>query len=109
MIKKTNDSPSLFSNLSDMLNQNVRRPFLSSGGGEGRGGAGRDLSEVDDSLKFILFFFTVKNPGHRSPQVRSRPLRSGCPADFQAVGGTGEPLCCPVFLWFYKILKINKL
>ncbi len=68
-----------------------------------------DLSEVDDPLKFILFFFTVKNPGHRSPQVRSRPLRSGCPPDFQAVGGTGGPLCCPVFLWFYKILKINKL
>ena len=55
-----------------MLNQNVGRPFLSSGAGEGAWRCGRDLSEVDDSLKFILFFFTVKNPGHRSPQVRYR-------------------------------------
>lgn len=35
MINKTNDSTSLFSNLSDMLNQDVGRPFLSSGAGEG--------------------------------------------------------------------------
>ena len=40
--------------------------------GQGRGGAGRDLSEVDDFLKFVLFFFTVKNPEYKSPQVRCR-------------------------------------
>ena len=40
--------------------------------GRGRGGAGRDLSEVDDSSKFVLFFFTVKNPEYKSPQVRYR-------------------------------------
>gem|GEM_PF-1856402 len=40
--------------------------------GQGRGGAGRDLSEVDDSLKFVLFFFTVKNSEYKSPQVRCR-------------------------------------
>ena len=84
-------------------------PSFLPGQKKGRRDAGRDLSEVDDPLKFILFFFTVKNPGHRGSQVRSRPLRSGCPADFQAVGGTGGPLCCPVFLWLYKMLKINKL
>ena len=84
-------------------------PSFLPGQGKGRGDAEDDLSEVDDSLKFILFFFTVKNLGHRGPQVRSRSLRSGCPPDFQAVGGVGRPLFCPVFLWLYKVLKINKL
>lgn len=35
MINKTNDSPSLFSNLPNMPNQNVGLPFLSSGAGKG--------------------------------------------------------------------------
>ena len=35
MIKNTNDSPSLFCNLSDMLNLDVGWPFLSSEAGEG--------------------------------------------------------------------------
>ena len=48
-------------------------PFFLPGQGEGRGNRGRDPSEGDDPLKFILFFFTVKNPGYRSPPIRCRP------------------------------------
>lgn len=53
-----------------MAGKNVWLSFLFPG--QGRGGAGRDLSEVDDSSKFVLFFFTVKNPEYKSPQVRYR-------------------------------------
>ena len=77
--------------------------------GKGRGDTGRDLSEVDGSLKFILFFFTVENPGHRAPQVRCRPLHSVRLSDFQAVRGSGKPSLLPCLLAFFKMLKINKL
>lgn len=43
-----------------MPGKNIGTSFLSSRVGKGRGGAECDLSEVDGSLKFILFFFTVK-------------------------------------------------
>ena len=55
-----------------MAGKDVGLPLLSSGAGEGRGSRGRDPSEGDDPLKFILFFFTVKNPGYRSPPIRCR-------------------------------------
>ena len=55
-----------------MAGKDVGLPLLSSGAGEGRGSAGRDLPEGGNFLKFILFFFTVKNPGYRSPPVRCR-------------------------------------
>ena len=41
-------------------------------GREGCGSRGRHPSEGANLFKFILFFFTVKNPGHRSPPVRCR-------------------------------------
>ena len=50
-----------------MAGKDVGLPFLSSGAG--RGSRGRDLPEGANLFKFILFFFTVKNPGYRSPQV----------------------------------------
>ena len=92
-----------------MAGKNVGLPFLSSWTGKERGGAGHDLSKVDGSLKFILFFFIVKNPRYRASQVRCRPLYSVRQPDFQAVGGASRPLCCPVYLQFFKTLKINKL
>ena len=42
-------------------------------GREGCGSRGRHPSEGANLFKFILFFFTLKNLGHRSPQVRCRP------------------------------------
>lgn len=84
-------------------------PFSLPGQGKGRGSAEHDLSKVDGSLKFILFFFIVKNPRYRASQVRCRPLYSVRQPDFQAVGGASRPLCCPVYLQFFKTLKINKL
>ena len=84
-------------------------PSSLPGQGKGRGSAEHDLSKVDGSLKFILFFFIVKNPGYRASQVRCRPLYSVRQPDFQAVGGASRPLCCPVYLQFFKTLKINKL
>ena len=33
-----------------------------------------DLSEVDDSLKFILFFFTVKIPGTEARRSAAGPF-----------------------------------
>ena len=56
-----------------MAEKDVGLPFLSSGAGEGRRSRGRDPSEGGNLLKFISFFFTLKNLGHRSPQVRCRP------------------------------------
>ena len=56
-------------------------PSSPPGQGKGRGGAGRDLSKVDDSQKFILFFLQSKIPGtevHKSVEspfvVAGRPL-----------------------------------
>ena len=53
-----------------MAGKDVRLPFLSSGAG--RGSRGRDPSEGGNLLKFIPFFFTLKNLGHRSPPIRCR-------------------------------------
>ena len=90
-----------------MAGKDVGLPLLSSGAGEGRESRGRAPSEGANLLKFILFFFTLKNLGHRSPQVRCRlfqppsrwlssrfsggrrprqaPLLSGLPAALQDV------------------------
>ncbi len=56
-----------------MAGKDVGLPFLSSGAGEGSGSRVRYPSEGANFLKFILFFFTLKNLGHRSPPIRCRP------------------------------------
>lgn len=95
-----------------MAGKDVGLPFLSSGEGEGRGSAGRDLPEGGNLLKFILFFFTVKIPdteARRSVAGYFSLLLGGCPPDFQAVGGPDRPLCCRAYLLSCKMLKISVL
>ena len=86
------------------------------------GDGSQDVTCLKWAISWNLSYFSLqsKNHGHRGTQsgtqVRCRstagrcsPLRSSYLPDCQAVGGAGRPLCWPVCLWFYKMLKINKL
>ena len=102
-----------------MTGKNVGLPFLSS---EGRCKVRPVWSERFLEI-YPIFLYSQKITGtevhraaHRSAAGplqatagRCSPLRSSYLPDCQAVGGAGRPLCWPVCLWFYKILKINKL
>lgn len=50
-----------------MSGKDVGLPFLSSGAGKGVKNRELTLSEGDDFLKFILFFFTVKKSRIQKP------------------------------------------
>ena len=88
-----------------MAGKDVGLPFLSSGEGEGRGSAGRDLPEGGNLLKFILFFFTVKNPGYKSPPIRCRLFQP--PSRWLSARFTGDrrPRQAPLLLGLSAVLQ----